>query len=179
MGLEWMPKEVSAQKVDNGKENYISAGTPTCDLFKWVQCSNQWAIPAPWDFICKKFMPWPLQFSAAWLSLVSLNKLQKVPNNAAHLFLRVPQTTISLIFLLSIGCPLIHGYSTNLLPCATIASAGPLPSTWLNSWKVSKPIHQLCSSSILPFFVFPLCACTDLARDCLMLHHLCGAVSLC
>ena len=45
-----------------------------------------------------------------------------------------PKLTISLLILfLSNGCPLIHGYSTNSLLCATAASAWTLLSTWLNS----------------------------------------------
>ena len=72
--------------------------------------------------------------------------------------------TISLfILLLSIGCPLIHEYSTSLLLCATTASARPLLSTWLNL-----KFNNLCSSYalllILPFFVFPLCTCTRLVK---------------
>ena len=94
-------------------------------------------------------------------------------------FPEFPKLTISLILLLSIGCPLMHGYSTNLLPCATIASAGPPLSTWLNSWKVSNQPTSNALLLIFPFFVFPLWACTHLARDYLTLHHLCGAVSLC
>ena len=54
-----------------------------------------------------------------------LNKLQKVQNNAAlALFCEfLKRTTVLLILLLFIGCPLIHGYSTNSLLSIIIASA--------------------------------------------------------
>ena len=171
---------VSTKSWQWEKKNSISAGTRTCDLFKWVQCSNQWDIPAPWDFICPKrscldhcnsLLPGCPQYL--------FTNYKKSQTTLLTFSWEFPKLTISLILLLSIGCPLMHGYSTNLLPCATIASAGPPLSTWLNSWKVSNQPTSNALLLIFPFFVFPLWACTHLARDYLTLHHLCGAVSLC
>ena len=103
-----------------------------------------------------------------------LNKLQKGQNNVAHHVLRVIKT-FPISPHLSIGCPLIHEYSTNSPLCATTASARPLLSTALTELlKVYKPTRQPRSSdiSIDYFFVFPLCARTSLVRDLFLMLHL-------
>ena len=83
---------------------------------------------------------------------------------------------------LSNGCQLIHEYSTNSLLCAAMASTRPLLATSLNL-KVTNHIRQLRTSYfwyfLFFFFVSPQCARTRLVRCLLlMLHHLCGRVSL-
>ena len=96
-----------------------------------------------------------------------LNKLQKGQTNVARHVLRVIET-FRIAPHLSIGCSLIHEYSTNSPLCATNASAGPLLSTALTELlEVYKPTRQpRCSdTSIDYFFVFPLCARTHLDRD--------------
>ena len=81
-----------------------------------------------------------------------------------------PNLIRSLILLLSTGCLSINEYSTNMLLYATAAS------TWLNSRQFTNQPTSLLL--ILPFSIFPLCACTHLIRDLfLMLHCLSGTVS--
>ena len=81
-----------------------------------------------------------------------------------------PNLTRSLILLLSTGCLSIYEYSTNMLLYATAAS------TWLNCRQFTNQPTSLLL--ILPFSIFPLCACTHLIRDLfLMLHCLSGTVS--
>ena len=66
-------------------------------------------------------------------------------------------------------------YSTNSVFCDT-TTASP---AYLTELKVYEPTLQLCFFLILLFFVFPLCICTCLVRDLLlMLHCLSRIVSL-
>ena len=93
---------------------------------------------------------------------------------------KFPKLILSLlILLLSIGCPLIHEYSTNLLLCATTASTWPFLDTWLNSLKFTNQPKTYALLLILSFFIFPLCMRNCLVRELfLMLHHLSGTVSV-
>ena len=109
-----------------------------------------------------------------------LNKLQTVHNNAAHLFMRVSKrTTFLLILLFFIGCPLVHGYSTNSLFSVIIASSRLLLTTWLNSLEsISQPAN-FAHLLILPFSVFPLYAHTRLIKGhFLLLHRISETLSL-
>ena len=55
----------------------------------------------------------------------------------------------------------------------------PLQSTWQNPRRFTNPPTSYVLLMILPFFVFPLCACTCLVRNLfLMLHCLSGTASL-
>ena len=109
-----------------------------------------------------------------------LNKLQKVQNNAARLVLRV-STTFLLILLLFIGCPSIHGYSTNsLLYFNCLNLTAPDYLTEMNSWEsISQPAN-FAHLLILPFSVFPpnahLCCADSLEhtplRNQVTQHHL-------
>ena len=76
-----------------------------------------------------------------------------------------------IILLLSIGCPLIHEYSTNLLLCATTDSTLLFLSAWLISWRFRNQPASHALLLILPFSVFPLCACTHLVRDLFLMFH--------
>ena len=84
-----------------------------------------------------------------------------------------------LLLLLFIGCPLIHGYSTNSLLSVIIASTRLLLTTWLNSWEsISQPTN-FTHLLIHPFSVFPLYAHTRLVKGYfLMLHRQSGTLSL-
>ena len=83
-------------------------------------------------------------------------------------------TTFLLILLLFIGCPLIHGYSTNSLVSVIIAATRLLLTTWLNSWEYISQPANFAHLLILPFSVFPLYVHTRLVKG----HFLCCADSL-
>ena len=86
-------------------------------------------------------------------------------------------TTFLLILLLFIGCPLIHGYSTNSLLSAIIASTWLLLTTWLNSWESICQPTNFAHLLILPFSVFPLWTHTGLVKGhFLMLNQLSGTL---
>ena len=66
-----------------------------------------------------------------------------------------PKLAISLlVLLLSVGCPLIHEYSTNSFLCDTTASVLLLLSTWLSSWKFTSHPTSYAVLLILPFLSF-------------------------
>ena len=94
-------------------------------------------------------------------------------------FLKVKWTTFLLILLLLIGCPLIHGYSTNSLlcyNCLNLTAADYLTELL----RIFKPTSQLLSYLlILPFSVFPLYAHNHLVKGhFLMLRRQSGTLSL-
>ena len=95
----------------------------------------------PWSF-----MPWLLQFSSFWLLSVSFKNLQKFKAtlNPACLVLRVPQTDH-------------YKYNTDMLLCATTASAWHLLAIWLNSLKFTNSLYKQSASYsllMLPLFFF-------------------------
>ena len=112
------------------------------------------------------------------VSSISQRNHRKFKPTLLALSWEFPKLSISLILLLSIGCPLIHAYSTNSFLCARTASTRPFLSTWLN---VLKFTNQHCIRS--SFDTFILCLPSVLThslgqKSFFMLHRLSGTVSL-
>ena len=85
-----------------------------------------------------------------------LNKLQKVQNNAARLVLGVFKNDHIPLQLasLSIGCPLVHGHSTNSSLCYNCLNSSALD--YLNELlRIYEPTHQLRSSSVTSILCLP------------------------
>ena len=120
-------------------------------------CQGRWVEGrgACWFFF---FFFWVQELCESWGGCPGLpvcNSLYDLCRRKAILNL-----TWSSSLLLSIGCPLIDEYSTNLLLCAKTATTQPLLSTWLNPWRFTNQPTSCTLLLILIFLVFSVCAHT-------------------
>ena len=108
------------------------------------------------------------------------NKLQKVQKNAARLVLRVSKTDhishhLASLHWLPIDSRIQYKLSYVCYNCLNSAA----PDYLTELLRIYKPTRQLCSSSVLPFFLFPLYAHTRLVKGhFLMLRRQSGTLSL-